>query len=287
MELWRKHKLHFLVISIWKAQSVWQEPLALSKVYKYYNQVPPSGVKKCIVDDFLFLHSLHDFEFQQFQGEGATFSQFDWQWRLLPEIIRTKKVRTMEDKHVITDALFYPWWHPPGCVLPWPGGPPPPVGRRAGTVAAAAARGTPRRPPPVGAPRAPAAAATAVWAVLARRGSAGRFTLGPSDVHSRTRTCHVMRERNKGRSRSWKLEKGTPLKWMRQRGFGPWGIQTGPFAARLTDFVPKNVHLFTHPPIINHFLLPQRGKGRRQQGLQMERGTIQKWIRHMGFRVRP
>ena len=46
---------------------------------------------------------------------------------------------------------------------------------------------------------------------------------------------------------------------MRHRDFCTWGIQTGPFAARKADFVPKIFHLFTQPPIIYQSLLfPER-----------------------------
>ena len=57
---------------------------------------------------------------------------------------------------------------------------------------------------------------------------------------------------------------GLTQKWMRQRGFYAWGIETGPFAACSADFVTKNFHLFTMPPIIIptcQFLLPQREEG--------------------------
>ena len=35
---------------------------------------------------------------------------------------------------------------------------------------------------------------------------------------------------------------------MRQRGFWPWSIQTGPFAACKSNCVPKNFYFFPHPP---------------------------------------
>ena len=63
---------------------------------------------------------------------------------------------------------------------------------------------------------------------------------------------------------------------MRHRGSWPWGIQTGPFAACENDFVPSNFHLFTMPPIIDHFLLPQREEGRKEQGQKMGKGNSPK-----------
>ena len=57
---------------------------------------------------------------------------------------------------------------------------------------------------------------------------------------------------------------------MRHKGFSTWGIQTGRFAACGTDFVHHFVHLFIQPPIINHFLLPQRKEGRKREFLKSE-----------------
>ena len=42
---------------------------------------------------------------------------------------------------------------------------------------------------------------------------------------------------------------------MGHRGFCILGIQIGPFAACQTDFVHKNVHFFTQPPIITQFCI--------------------------------
>ena len=38
----------------------------------------------------------------------------------------------------------------------------------------------------------------------------------------------------------------------------------------------KKVHLFTQPPIINHFLLVQREEGRKEQGLKIGKGNSSK-----------
>ena len=64
--------------------------------------------------------------------------------------------------------------------------------------------------------------------------------------------------------------------------FLPWCIQTGPFGACQTDFVPKHFHLFTRPPIITKpFLItPERG---RKEGAGAENWEIQKWMRHRFF----
>ena len=68
------------------------------------------------------------------------------------------------------------------------------------------------------------------------------------------------------RERGWKWDKGFTQKWMTHRGFSTWGIQTGPFAACWTDFVPK----FYHPSDLYsgeaNSLLPQR------EGLEMRKG---------------
>ena len=53
---------------------------------------------------------------------------------------------------------------------------------------------------------------------------------------------------------------------MRHRSFWPGSIKNGPFATCSTDFVPIVFHLFTHPPIINHFLLPMQERGRLIMG---------------------
>ena len=47
------------------------------------------------------------------------------------------------------------------------------------------------------------------------------------------------------------------------KGFLTLGIQSEPFAAHSPHFVPKVFHLFTMPPIINHFFILQRQEGRR------------------------
>ena len=52
--------------------------------------------------------------------------------------------------------------------------------------------------------------------------------------------------------------KGITQKWMRLRGFLPWGIQTGPFAACFADFVPKKFKLLNFHTGRTNFLLPQR-----------------------------
>ena len=70
---------------------------------------------------------------------------------------------------------------------------------------------------------------------------------------------------------------------VRHRGFRPWGSQTGSFATCYTDFVPKNFHLFTQPPIINNFLLPQREEGRKEQGLKIGKGNSSKVNETQGF----
>ena len=49
----------------------------------------------------------------------------------------------------------------------------------------------------------------------------------------------------------------------------PKGIQTGPFAAYFTHFVPKNVHLSPKPHMINQVLLPKKEDGRKEQGLKI------------------
>ena len=73
---------------------------------------------------------------------------------------------------------------------------------------------------------------------------------------------------------------GITQKWMTSKGFSMWSIRTGLFAACWTDFVPKFFHLFSQPPIINQFLLPQRGRSR---GWKWEKETLPKWMRHRGF----
>ena len=81
-------------------------------------------------------------------------------------------------------------------------------------------------------------------------------------------------EREKeGSNRGRKWGKGNPQKLMTPRGFWPWDIQTGLFAAYQTDFVPKNVRLFPQPPIINQFFILQREEGGKQQGQKMWRGN--------------
>ena len=56
----------------------------------------------------------------------------------------------------------------------------------------------------------------------------------------------------------------TQLKnWMRQMDFNARGVQSGPFAAHLANFVHKYFHL-SHCHTVGHFLLPQmanNGKG--------------------------
>ena len=52
-------------------------------------------------------------------------------------------------------------------------------------------------------------------------------------------------------------------RWLNQRGSWPWGIQTGPLTACWADFVPKNFHLFTLPPIITQFFILQRERERK------------------------
>ena len=77
----------------------------------------------------------------------------------------------------------------------------------------------------------------------------------PTLLHSLPKTIYFYCwEREEGRGRDWKLEKGTPFKSkILHLGFGPWGIHSGPFAAWYR--VLKFYHLFTGPPIINHFLI--------------------------------
>ena len=67
------------------------------------------------------------------------------------------------------------------------------------------------------------------------------------------------------RERGWKFEKGFTQKWRTHRGFSTWGIQTGPFAACWTDFVPKFYHPFDLDTGEANSLLPQReaGNGKR------------------------
>ena len=81
-------------------------------------------------------------------------------------------------------------------------------------------------------------------------------------------------EREKeGSNRGRKWGKGNPQKLMTPRGFWPWDIQTGLFAAYQTDFVPKNVRLFPQPPIINQFFILQREEGGKLKVLEKGKGN--------------
>ena len=60
------------------------------------------------------------------------------------------------------------------------------------------------------------------------------------------------------------------------RGLRPSGIQTGLFVACWTNFVPKIYHLFTQPPIINHFFILQGEEGRKEQEQKMGKGNTSK-----------
>ena len=78
---------------------------------------------------------------------------------------------------------------------------------------------------------------------------------------------------------------------MRHRGFWLWGIQTGQFAACWTVFVPEFFHLFTQPPIINHFCIMGREEGRKELGQKIGKGNSSKVndTKHikLWFRYRP
>ena len=57
---------------------------------------------------------------------------------------------------------------------------------------------------------------------------------------------------------------------MTQKGFWPWDIQTGPFAAFEAYFVPKLFYLFHPAPHNKPFLIAPRE--RRKEGARAENG---------------
>ena len=69
------------------------------------------------------------------------------------------------------------------------------------------------------------------------------------------------------------MEKGNHPKVNKTQGFLTLGHSKGTICSLLSSFCSKNIHLFTQLPIINHFLIPQREKERREQGLKMEKGN--------------
>ena len=79
-------------------------------------------------------------------------------------------------------------------------------------------------------------------------------------------------------------EKGITQKWMRHKGFWPWGIQIGPFAACICSLI-----LFQNFSTCLTFILGgpisyyhrEREKG-RSRGWKWRKGIIQKWMRHRG-----
>ena len=79
------------------------------------------------------------------------------------------------------------------------------------------------------------------------------------------------------RANSKKREISQLQKWMRQRGFSAWGIQTGPFAACRANFVLKFFQLLTFI-LGSPFLLPQRANYEKGEFFQ-----LQIWMRQRGF----
>ena len=63
---------------------------------------------------------------------------------------------------------------------------------------------------------------------------------------------------------------------MRLRGFSAWGIQTGPFAADLANFVLQNFRLLTFILGECQFLITPEAENE-------EKGSTQNWITQRGF----
>ena len=72
------------------------------------------------------------------------------------------------------------------------------------------------------------------------------------------------------REEGWKWEKGNHQKWMRPRGLGAWGIQTGPFAAPLAKFVQEIYQFFDFNARRPILITPEGGRQKMRKGKSSE-----------------
>ena len=80
-----------------------------------------------------------------------------------------------------------------------------------------------------------------------------------------------------------KFGKGNSSKLNETQVFLTLGYSNWTICSLFNRFCPKIVILFTQPPIINHFLLPQREERRKEQGLKIGKGNSPKLNDMQGF----
>ena len=67
-----------------------------------------SGVKKCISDDLLVLHSPHFFSSNNFWEKAPLSVKLAESGTLSLKLLELKIMQTMEEKEVVNNTLFYP-----------------------------------------------------------------------------------------------------------------------------------------------------------------------------------